>query len=106
MNSVASAAFRTGSLLGGRHATVGETKAQVLLDKNGQKVIFKTFRAGETMPTHDAPVEVLVTVLTGRLNITVEGATTELGTGDYIVFPAGARHSLHCLDDARILIYR
>ncbi|AYA36039.1 cupin domain-containing protein [Hymenobacter oligotrophus] len=106
MSSATAAALQTGSLLGGRHTAIGETKAQVLVDKQGQKVIFKTFRAGETMPTHDAPVDVLVTVLAGRLVITVEGAAAELEAGDYIVFPAGARHSLHCLHDARILIYR
>lgn len=104
--SVTPTLFRSGSLLAGAHPPIGETKAQVLLEKNGQKVIFKTFRQGELMPTHNAPFDVLVTVLAGRLIITVEGTSTEVEVGDYVVIPAGAPHSLACLEPARILIYR
>jgi hypothetical protein len=44
----------------------------VLLAKNGQKVIYKTFAASEIMPTHHASVDVLVAGLVGRLIITQE----------------------------------
>ncbi|SNC68315.1 Cupin domain-containing protein [Hymenobacter gelipurpurascens] len=104
--SVTSTSFRSGSLLAGGHTPLGETKAQVLLEKNGQKVIFKTFRQGEVMPTHDAPMDVLVTVLAGRLIITVDGTPTEVEAGDYVIIPAGAPHALSCREPARILIYR
>ncbi len=96
-----------GSLLAGTHAPAGEQKALVLLDKGGQKVIFKTFATGETMPTHRyAAGEVLVVVLAGRLTIEQAELSMEAGAGDYIIFPVGAPHSLTCLEAARILIYR
>ncbi|MBF9141622.1 cupin domain-containing protein [Hymenobacter properus] len=98
--------LKTGSLLAGHHTPAGEQKALVLLDKNGQKVIYKTFAAGERMPTHHAPAEVLVTVLAGRLVITVLETSTEVEAGDYLVIPAGAPHALDCLEAARILIFR
>ncbi|SHL18101.1 cupin domain-containing protein [Hymenobacter psychrotolerans] len=98
--------LKSGSLLAGAHAPAGEQKALVLLEKNGQKVIYKTFRAGEVMPTHHASVDVFVTVLAGRLIITQEEAPTEVTAGDYVIIPAGAPHSLACLEEARILIYR
>lgn len=96
----------TGSLLAGRHPPAGEQKALVLLERNGQKVIYKTFAAGETMPTHHAPGEVMVVVLAGRLVITQEAVPTEVVAGDYVIIVSGAPHSLHCLEAARILIYR
>ena len=98
--------LKSGSLLAGHHAPAGEQKALVLLERNGQKVIYKTFTTGETMPTHHAPDEVLVAVLTGRLVITQEEVPTEITTGDYVIIASGAPHSLSCLEAARILIYR
>ncbi|WP_139922838.1 cupin domain-containing protein [Hymenobacter sp. DG01] len=98
--------LKTGSLLQGQHTPVGPQKALVLLDKAGQKIIYKTFTAGEVMPTHHASVDVLVVVLAGRLIITQESSPVEVTTDDYVVIANGAPHSLHCLEDARILIYR
>ncbi|WP_035564595.1 cupin domain-containing protein [Hymenobacter sp. IS2118] len=98
--------LKSGSLLAGSHAPAGEQKALVLLDKSGQKIIYKTFVAGETMPTHHAAVDVFVTVLAGRLIITQEDVPTEVTAGDYVIIPSGAPHALHCLEAARILIYR
>ena len=98
--------LKAGSLLAGRHAAAGEQKALVLLDKSGQKVIYKTLAAGEIMPTHHATVDVFVTVLAGRLIITQEEVPTEVTAGDYVIIPSGAPHSLTCLEAARILIYR
>ncbi|GAA4054649.1 hypothetical protein GCM10022409_47170 [Hymenobacter glaciei] len=98
--------LKSGSLLAGSHPAAGEQKALVLLEKNGQKVIYKTFAAGETMPTHHASVDVLVAVLAGRLTITQEAIPTQVKAGDYVIIPLGAPHSLHCLEAARILIYR
>lgn len=62
--------LKSGSLLTGSHPVVGEQIALDLLEKNGQKVIYKTFAAGEIIPTRHAAVDVLVTVLAGRLIIT------------------------------------
>src|SRR6476469_4891712 len=99
-------ALKSGSLLGGQHTPAGEQKALVLLDKSGQKVIYKTFQAGEVMPSHTAPVDVFVTVLAGKLIISQEGVPTEVQAGDYVIIPQGAPHALNCLEPARILIYR
>ena len=98
--------LKSGSLLAGSHLAAGEQKALVLLEKNGQKVIYKTFATGEIMPTHHASVDVFVTVLAGRLIITQEEVPTEITAGDYVIIPSGAPHSLTCLEAARILIYR
>ncbi|GAA4356455.1 hypothetical protein GCM10023185_20250 [Hymenobacter saemangeumensis] len=98
--------LKSGSLLGGQHSPAGEQKALVLLDKSGQKGIYKTFRAGEVMVTHTAPVDVFVTVLAGRLTITQEDVATEVTAGDYVIIPQGAPHALSCHEAARILIYR
>ena len=98
--------LKSGSLLAGSHAPAGDQKALVLLDKSGQKVIYKTFVAGEIMPTHHASVDVFVAVLAGRLIITQEEVPTEVTAGDHVIIPNGAPHSSECLEAARMLIYR
>ncbi|MDJ0366479.1 cupin domain-containing protein [Hymenobacter sp. H14-R3] len=99
--------LKCGSLLDGAHPAAGPQKALVLLKKDGQHIIFKTFEAGETMPTHHHDAgDVLVVVLAGELTITQEEAQVDVQAGDYVIFPAGAPHALACRQAARILIYR
>ncbi|CAA9241841.1 MAG: Transcription-repair coupling factor [uncultured Cytophagales bacterium] len=98
--------MNTGSILLGTHPYVGKAKTESLIEKNGQRVILKTFRAGEGMPPHHAPVDVLVVVLEGKMHITLEATSGEFEAGDFVTFPAGSIHSLHCLQDAKVLIYR
>jgi quercetin dioxygenase-like cupin family protein len=95
-----------GSLLAGSLNHIGEQKGLILLSRNGQRVIYKTFQAGEVMPKHHAPDEVLVTSLAGQLELDVEGEVTLLQAGDYLVIPAGAPHALRCLEDAKLMIFR
>ncbi|MCC3157952.1 cupin domain-containing protein [Hymenobacter sp. 15J16-1T3B] len=97
---------QSGSLLAGHHTPVGEQKGLVLFSRNGQKVLYKTFRAGELMPTHHSAEEVLVTCLAGRLELALDGTTTLLEAGDYLIIPAAAPHALRCLADAKLLIFR
>ncbi|WP_035558410.1 cupin domain-containing protein [Hymenobacter sp. IS2118] len=97
----------SGSLLDGLHPPTGEQKGLILLNRDGQKIIYKTFRDGETMPTHQHSAgDVLVVVLAGKLAVTQEETTVDVQAGDYVIFAAGAPHSLACQQAARILIYR
>ncbi len=99
--------LKCGSLLAGTHAAIGPQKGLVLLKKDGENIIYKTLAAGETMPTHHhAGGDVLVVVLAGELTITQEESQVDVQAGDYVIFPAGAPHSLACRQAARILIYR
>ncbi len=99
--------LKCGSLLEGSHPAVGPQKGLVLLKKDGQNIIYKTLAAGETMPTHHHDGgDVLVVVLAGELTITQEESRVDVQAGDYVIFPAGAPHSLACRQAARILIYR
>ncbi|MFC6225275.1 cupin domain-containing protein [Hymenobacter artigasi] len=99
--------LKCGSLLDGAHTAIGPQKGLVLLKKDSQNIIFKTLEAGENMPTHHHDGgDVLVVVLVGELTITQEETSVEVQAGDYVIFPAGAPHSLACRQAARIVIYR
>ncbi|SDY48409.1 cupin domain-containing protein [Hymenobacter psychrophilus] len=98
----------SGSLLAGAHAHPSPTDAatHVLLRREGHNIIYKQFGAGQGMAPHHAPHDVFVVVLSGKLDITVADQLRHYVAGDYVIFPANAMHSLHCLQAAQVLIYR
>jgi quercetin dioxygenase-like cupin family protein len=59
---------------------------------------------GREIPTHQAPGEITVHCLEGRIAFTAAGATRELGAGQMILLAAGEPHSLVALDDATVLV--
>jgi quercetin dioxygenase-like cupin family protein len=81
-------------------------KSRQLINKNGQKVLLLRFSRGDQMAPHSAPVDVLALVLEGKLDITLAGERAEFERGDYVIFPAGATHALHCLEDASLLLFK
>ena len=59
--------------------------------------------AGSVLDEHENPGEATVQVLHGRIRLDADGASWEGISGDLIVVPQ-ARHSLHALEDAAILL--
>jgi quercetin dioxygenase-like cupin family protein len=94
------------SILNGKHQSLSDSKAKVLFEKDGQKIIYKTFKKDELMPSHSNPTSVFVVIISGKMKITVENETASFETGDYVVFPAEQKHELLCLENAKILIYK
>lgn len=97
--------MKIGSLLTGKHASI-EKKMQVLQDIAGAKIIYKTFQTGDGMPPHTNPTDVFVFVISGRMEITLEGETNRFEAGDFIHFAAKALHELLCIEESKILIIK
>ncbi|MDU0372047.1 cupin domain-containing protein [Hymenobacter endophyticus] len=97
--------FSNGSLLAGTHPRATETPTQVLLQRDGHRVLRKSFEPGQGMAPHHAPHDVFVVVLSGEMVITVGGQPQTYVAGDYVIFPAGAEHGLRCQQAAHVLIY-
>lgn len=97
--------METGTLLNGGHAII-QKKIQILKEIAGAKIIYKTFQEGEEMPPHTNPTDVFVIVLSGVMDITVEGENNIFESGDYIYFPAKAVHELLCVEESKILIIK
>jgi quercetin dioxygenase-like cupin family protein len=97
--------MKIGSLLTGKHASI-EKKMQVLQDIAGAKIIYKTFKTGDGMPPHTNPTDVFVFVISGKMEITLEGETNRFEAGDFIHFTAKALHELLCIEESKILIIK
>ncbi|MBO0931834.1 cupin domain-containing protein [Fibrella aquatilis] len=88
------------------NTTANQTSTVSLANLDGKKIIHKTFRTGDSMPPHQAPVDVFVLVLAGQMIITLDEQHDQFSAGNFVVFPAGHTHALTCLQDAELLIYR
>ena len=59
---------------------------------------------GREVPTHQAPGEITVHCLEGRITFTACGTTHELKAGQMLVLAAGEPHSLVGLEDSSVLV--
>ena len=67
-------------------------------------VINLQMRAGESIPTHNAPGTVIVTVRSGSVLFNVEGVETTLTTNDVLVMEPLENHSLTAVTDVDIIV--
>ncbi|ASJ20577.1 cupin domain-containing protein [Brachyspira hampsonii] len=56
------------------------------------------------IPTHTSTGDVLVTVIDGKAQITVDGTSFETSAGESILIPANTSHSLKAIESFKILV--
>ena len=79
-------------------------KGTRLFGNNDVHVINLQMRAGESIPTHNAPGTVIVTVRSGKVLFNVEGVETTLTTDDVLVMDPLENHSLTAVTDVDIIV--
>jgi quercetin dioxygenase-like cupin family protein len=84
---------------------------EISLHKTGQ--LFSTDRlkamrlvlpAGKGLAEHQAPGEITVHCLEGRVAFTAAGKTQELPAGHLLFLTAGERHSVEAIEDSSLLV--
>ncbi len=58
-----------------------------------EKILLKARRAVKTVPLHDHSFLELTYILRGKAEHTLDGQTTVIGTGDYLIVDYGSRHA-------------
>ena len=85
---------------------IGETfsgaRGQVIQGEHIQ-VSLLHFRAHEGAKPHHHPEEQVSVIIKGRLRVTIEGVTEDLGPGDAFHAPAWAVHSADPLEETEVL---
>jgi quercetin dioxygenase-like cupin family protein len=59
---------------------------------------------GETMGDHHVRERAIVQVVSGRVAVDASDETAECAAGTLVTFAPGERHSVHALDDAKLLL--
>ena len=69
---------------------------QIINKQTGTVTVF-SFDKGEGLSEHTAPFDALVQILDGEAEVTISGKPNKLVTGEMIIMPANAPHSLKAL---------
>lgn len=76
---------------------------QVLADSAELMVVAFTFEKGAEGKLHSHPHVQATFVAEGRFAFIVDGYEHELGPGESLIIPSGARHGCHCLAPGRLI---
>ena len=64
------------------------------------------FEAGQSLDTHLAPFEVMVTVLEGEIEFTFDGKPLDLKSGEFLLMGKDVPHSLLAKTDAKVMLVK
>lgn len=79
----------------------GAMGAPIAVDpQTGASVGYGKFPGGAALPSHWHSFSEYTVLLSGKATFTVDGKSTDLLPGDYIVIPAKAHHRLSCAPGA------
>ena len=75
-----------------------------LVDRKSLAMNIISADKSKEIPTHTSTGDVLVTVIDGKAEITVDGTSFETSSGESILIPANATHSLKAIEAFKILV--
>ena len=81
----------------------GVVSKQVLKNDAGN-ITFFSFDEGQGLSEHTAPFDALVQILDGTAQVTLDGKTLELMSGQSVIMPAGVKHALHAVRRFKMLL--
>ncbi len=85
-------------------AALATTKTRTLLKTKSVEVVRIVMPAGKEIAEHEAPGEIIVQCLEGKIAFTASGKTQELEAGQLLYLNAEEPHSVKCLTDASFLL--
>jgi quercetin dioxygenase-like cupin family protein len=78
--------------------------SQEVIKKPTGTVTLFAFEKGQGLSEHTAPFDAIVYILDGKAKITVSKKVFHLKTGQMIIMPQGAAHSLKAMDKFKMLL--
>lgn len=75
----------------------------IMENENGS-IALVAFKAGQKLDTHTAPFEVMVTVLEGDIEFTMNGIPRNIKSGEFLLMGADVPHSLRANSDAKFML--
>lgn len=83
---------------------LAEHKTHTLFKAEQLEVLRLVLPTGKVIAEHQAPGEITVHCLEGRVAFTAAGKTHELAAGQMLYLAAGEPHALESLEDATVLV--
>ena len=75
----------------------------IIRNEKGNLTLF-AFDKGEFLSEHTAPYDAILQVLDGKGEVTIDGTSYQLSTGESIIMPANIRHSVMATEKFKMLL--
>lgn len=85
-------------------AKISDARTTTLLKTDSVEVVRIVMKAGKEISKHEAPGEIVVQCLEGKIAFTALGKTRELEAGRLLYLNAKEPHSVECIEDASFLL--
>lgn len=85
-------------------SALAETKTRTLFKTENVEAVRIVMPASKEISEHEAPGEIIVQCLEGKIAFTALGKTEELEAGQLLYLAAEEPHSVRCIDDASFLL--
>lgn len=86
------------------HYTPQGVASKVIVENSSGMAIEMALEKGASIGTHTAEADVLVQILEGVCEFTIEGTVHRLEAGDFITIPPATRHSLFAPERFKVLV--
>ena len=84
--------------------SLANAKTSTLFKTNNVEAVRIVMQAGKVIAEHEAPGEIIVQCLEGKIAFTALGKTEELEAGQLLYLAAEEPHSVSCIEDASFLL--
>lgn len=81
-----------------------DAKTAAIIKADSFEAIRLVVLAGAEIPSHDVAGNITLHCLEGRVALGLDGASVELGAGDWIYLDGGAPHSVKGIEDSSLLL--
>ena len=81
-----------------------DTKTRTLFKTEHVEAVRIVVPAGKEISRHQAPGEIMVHCLEGKIALTAMGKTEQLEAGQLLYLAAAEPHSVECIEDASFLL--
>ena len=85
-------------------SALADSKTSTLFKTEDIEVVRIVMSAGKEISEHEAPGEIIVQCLEGRIAFTTMGKAKELAAGQLLHLAAEEPHSVKCFEDASFLL--
>ncbi|SHH46500.1 Cupin domain-containing protein [Anaerosphaera aminiphila DSM 21120] len=82
----------------------GQVVSKTISQNDNVSITLFAFSKGEEISTHESSGDALVTILEGKSEIVIDGENFSVSEGESILMPAGSPHSLHALEDFKMML--
>ena len=82
----------------------GSVVSRTLIDRKIGTITLFSFDAGQGLSEHTAPFDAFVQIIDGVAEVTIDGKSQQVASGEFIIMPANIPHSLKAVEKFKMML--